>query len=229
MTFKQIQDIILENIQEIQKFPDFTLAQVKSVINRGYYDFIRKTGLIEDEVVIETVADSISYALDTYFYKIQQVRYIEDTKANVIANTHSEIGVVLEPWPGGWATLPQQFETGVPSYYWVRGGNTRTKGEIGTWPIAGTSSYAIKVWITRFPTADLTANNDIPEIKDAFHNALVEYGCWKLFTQYSHKDRAFMARAKEHENQYRIFVMECQEESFTETNDQFPTIQDVYL
>ena len=228
MDFKQLQDDTLDEIQELLKKVDVNRAKIKHYLNRGYYDFVRRTKCIQTEAALETVANQVKYDLDAWFFKIEQVRYIDDDYADVAAGTEDEIGKVLKPFPGGWAALPQEKETGTPDFYWWRAAQTRSKGEIGTWPIVDTSGYALKVWLSIFPQSDLSGDTEEPEIKEAFQDALVYYAAWRLFKQYSHLDREYKNKSIELRMYYDEMVRGTDETYFRDIDDELPETIDIY-
>lgn len=229
MDFKQLQDDVLDYCQELQGSVGFTLTRVKNQINRGYYDFVRRTKCIQTEVTVDTVANQFSYQLDPWFYKIEHVRYIEDASADVLSGSASEIGEVLHPYPGGFASLPKNKEYGNPTWYWVRAADDRTKGEIGTVPIVNTSSYTIKIWLSIFPQSDMSTDATVPRIKEAWQDALVHFAVWKLFDSYSHLNAAYLTKSLNHKQQYFELVVDANENMFIGTDDVYPQVQDSYF
>lgn len=218
MTFKQIQDQVLDFAQELQAIPDFTLAKVKHYINRGYYRFVKDTLCMQSEYTLTFAANTVSYPLEDYFIMVEHVRSNDDTT--------NKIGYPLKPWEGGYARLPENKVYGVPRFYWIRAPHSRTKGELGLWPIQS-SSYTVKVWAYVYPDTELSADGDVPLFKVIWHDALAEYALWQLFTIYSHSNKALAVRAMMHRDSYERLVAECRYEMTAISGDPQPAI-DVY-
>ena len=105
LTFKDIQDLVLDQLQEIQGATDFTLTKLKKYINLGYNDFTRRTRAFTTSYDVTTVADQTSYSIIAgAFYHISHVRYIEDSS--------TEYGEPLRKYPGGYSNLPKNKDFG---------------------------------------------------------------------------------------------------------------------
>ena len=230
-TFNQLQDDTLDLCQEIAAQTDFTMTKVKRQINRGYYDFVKRTACIQDVIDITTVADQESYTASdaanlAYVYKPWLVRYIEyDEDAGSLVD---ERGDVLKPYHGGVSALPDVKYTGTPTHYWTRGVHTRGEFEIGTSPICSSSDRVIRVYAFMFPTADLSSDSDQPLMKEAWQDALVNYAVWKLHLPYVHLNKAWHQKAMEHKYYYEEDVATANENMLTETFDDFSQVVDVY-
>lgn len=225
MTFKRLQDDVIDLCQELQKNTDLTITKIKNVINRGYYDFVKQTYAITNTIDITSVADKISYTSSdaanlAYVYKPYQVRWIQSGV--------TERGKVLQPFPGGHANLPQRYEYGIPSHYVITQVHTRGNIALQTYPIDSASGNTIRVYAFMFPTADLSGATDQPLIKEAWQDALVKYAVWQLFSQYGHTNPAFRAKSLEYKSFYMEDVEIAKESMFTESMDDYPEIIDVY-
>jgi len=187
-TFKEMQDDVLLLCQELQGQTDFNLVVVKRQINRAYHNFCRKTKCLQSEFDL-TADGSQSYAIDDEIYDFHHLRYSSDFT--------SEYGKYLVPYPGGYSNLPKNTSTGDPTYYWLRGIETRVKSEIGFYPIP--SSGTIRGWCSVLvggeTAAELSADGDVPKFKESWHDALVHYTTWKLFSLYSHRKREWDRKA----------------------------------
>jgi hypothetical protein len=61
MTFSQIQTDALDLLHELQSTGQYSLTKLKHYINRGYYDFVRRTKSYELTMDVVTVADQETY------------------------------------------------------------------------------------------------------------------------------------------------------------------------
>jgi len=222
MTFQVIQHLVWDNCQELQGIADFNQKKVKVYINRGYYDFVRRTKCIADIVDITTVADQHSYtATDAanlaFVYKPYQVRYIE------AGNT--DRGDILKY--KDFSEIPDVKSAGTPFWYWTRGVMTRGEFEIGTHPVIGETAATLRVYAYMFPLADLSLDADEPLIKEAWQDALVDYATWKLFKVYQHNNREWKEKAREHKFNYMEMVDLANQEMITDSDDVLEVI-DVY-
>lgn len=229
LTFKNMQDLVIDNCQDLQKFTDFTRTKVSAYINRGYFDFVKRTKCITDTIDITTVADQESYSASdaanlAYVYHVYEVRFID----NLSGSTPQEYGDKLMPYPGGHAGLPETWDTGTPRYYWLLGANTEDSFEIGTYPICSTSDYVLRVFAYMYPTSEMSSDSDEPIIGDAYRYSLVDFACWKLFKMYSHRDREFKYRYGEHKQEYLEAVSDAMTAMFTDSEDDFHVVQNVY-
>lgn len=224
-TFKQLQDDIIFFSQELQNEHDYNLTVIKRFINRGYYDFVKKTKCIEDIVDITSVAKQVSYtATDAanlaFVYTPYEVRFIQ--------NGVTERGDKLTPYPGGHDGLPDNYEYGTPTHYWTRGVHTRAEFELGTYPIDSASGNTIRVYAYMFPLADLSADADQPLMKDAWQDALVNYTLWKLFMTWQHKNQEWGKKALFYKAEYDNNIQETALTMFTDSDDDLPAIRDYY-
>jgi len=226
MTFKEIQDLVLDNAQELQSMTDFSLTKVKQYINRAYYDFVRQTRCIELDIDITTVADQEYYtsadaANLAFIYDIYEVRYIDTLSAGSAA----EYGDILLPTPH--KDLRDKWSSGTPDQYWVKNSNSRGSFKIGTYPIIGTSNLKLRVSAYTFPLTDLASNSDEPIIREAWQDALVEHASHKIFKAYSHLKPEYRQRSRDHLAEYQIYVQDAKMVS-DEQKDRNTIIQDVY-
>jgi hypothetical protein len=221
MTFKELQDEVLDFCQEIQSRPDFNITRVKRAINRGYYDFAGKTSCLQSEFELTTAVNQESYAINDEIIDFYHVRYIIDAT--------NEYGKPLTPYPGGYAGLPKNKSFGEPSEYWFRGLDTRVKCEIGFYPIPD-AVETIKGWCLCLPggssAPELSSNSDKPLIRDAWQDALVNYAVWKLHATYSHLNKAWRAKALEFKGFYDENVESHRFSNFFK--GEITQVQDVY-
>lgn len=61
MQFSQMQTDALDLLRELQSTSQYSLAKLKHYINRGYYDFVRRTKSYELTMDVVTVADQETY------------------------------------------------------------------------------------------------------------------------------------------------------------------------
>jgi hypothetical protein len=177
-------------------------------------DFARRTRSLSDSYDVTTVANQVSYSIiDAKFYHISHVRYIEDSS--------TEYGVPLRRFPGGFSNLPKEMNWGIPYYFWDRYGGDNTVQEIGTFPIASTSSYTITVWGFDLP-ANLTADGNVPVIHEAYHEALILYPLWKICNAYAHKSKAIREKGVVARDEYLEMVRDARvdNEGFLSEDDQ---------
>lgn len=222
MTFATIQHFVWDNCQELQGITDFSQKKVKAYINRGYYNFVRRTKCISDIIDITTVADQHSYTSTdaanlAFVYKPYQVRFIE--------SGGTDRGDILKY--KDWSEIPDVKSTGTPYYYWMRGVMTRGEFEIGTHPIVGEDNATLRVYAYMFPLADLSLDADIPLMKEGWQDALIDYATWKLFKVYQHQNREWKDKAREHKMNYMEMVDLANQEMITDTDDIIEVI-DVY-
>lgn len=183
LTFKQMQDDVLDLCQELQRQTDFTLKRVKRMINRGYYDFVKKTDALVGTFSFTTVANQVTYSSSdltsfAHVYKILHVKYLE---------APDEFGRILKPYPGGYTGLPKLQSTGIPDFYYTLGIGTPGVRKIGTYPIIATSSETLEVLAYYSPSTELSADTDESLIEDEFRESFVFYAVSRLFSMYGHQ------------------------------------------
>lgn len=217
-TYKQLQDITIDNCQELQGITDFSREKVKYYLNRAQQDFVRKTHCLEKYFDFTTVANQEAYTLDNAVYKVHHVRYIVDPT--------NEFGEALQPYPGGYSALPKTRSFGTPYYYWTRYDNTRGTSEFGTFPIVPVASEVLRVWCSYYPT-DMSADGDISTIKEPWHDAMMLYAVWSLHKIYSHKNPSIRQKAQDYGREYYAYVAMAIEELSEQKPAQHETV-DVY-
>lgn len=231
MTFKQLQDQVLDNCQELQDITDFSLTKVKHYINRGYYDFVRQTRCMEKDIEILTAADQEYYTSSdaanpnadelSYLYDIYEARYIDTLSGGNAA----EYGDILKPIPH--KKLREKWASGTPDYYWVKFNGTPNV-QIGTYPTIGSTGHILRLSCFVFPSSELSADGNIPDIKSLWHDALSEYATYRLFKIYSHLKPEYNMRSKMALELYQGYVNDANYNNISDQLDQFDTIQDVY-
>jgi len=190
-TFKNLQDDTLDLCQELQGRTDFTLTRIKRLINQGYYDFVRKTRILKDYDDITTVANQTSYDLSDQDIEVLSVKYVSDSGS-----------LLLKPYPGGWSNIPTATTYGTPEFYWYKNINTRSGGKIGTEPTINTSDNTLRIWVSKMFDSELSANDDVPELKLEYHDALVYYATWRLYAIYGHLNEAWSSKTLTFKNLY---------------------------
>lgn len=217
-TFKELQDLTKDQLQEVLAATDMTLTKIKKYINLGYNDFFRRVKSISSSYDITTVADQVRYDIKAgAFIQVTHARYIEDSD--------TEYGEPLRLYPGGFSNLPKNMEFGTPYYYWLRYGGDNTAMEIGTVPIASTASETITVWGYSLPTA-LSADGNIPIIHESYHEALILYPVWKICNAYAHKSKAIREKAREARNEYLDMIRDAQNDGSEFSTDDHQTIDE---
>lgn len=230
MLLSELRDDTIALCQEIAGKVDFTKERVHRMINRGYYDFARRTGCIEDRLDITSVANQVAYDKNddadfNLVYKIHEIRHIE--------NGITEIGRKLKLWPGGYANLPETIiYSSSPEWYWVRGmqtegGTTLTTKQFGTWPVLSASSDTLRIHASFHPSGDLSSDSDQPKIVDGWRDALVYYAAWRLFMNYQHSNPFLQQKANDMERRYFDLVNDFKMNA-NEQVDDFEQIVDVY-
>jgi hypothetical protein len=220
LTFRNIQSLVEDQLQEVLGATDMTLPKIKKYINLGYNDFVRRVKPLMSSLDITTVADQATYSLvNGDFTHVSHVRYIEDSD--------NEYGEALRPYPGGFANLPKEKTFGKPYWYWVRFTGDNTASVIGTIPIASTASETITVWGYTLPTP-LSADSDIPVVQEAYHEALILYPVWKICNAYAHKSRSIKDKAITARNEYMDMIRDAMGDASTMTMDEEPQTVDVY-
>jgi len=199
----------LDLLQEVQNHAQYTLAKLKHYINRGYYEFVKKTKCIEGSVTITTVANQFSYTISdaanlAYVYIPFSVRYIRDSDVYV--------GDVLKPWPGGYGNLPKKISySSLPRYYWLKAVHTNTSIEVGTWPVADEDDKTIKIDAFMWPVSELSDDADIPNIKLAYHDALVYYAVSRIFGMVGHLQPEWKQKSLFYLSEFERLVSEANE------------------
>jgi hypothetical protein len=212
--FSDIQNEITDLVKPLASLPDYSTlnADKDHYINRGYIDFVRRTGGIEDRIDITTVAEQTSYSTTDaanlkYVFRVMQVRWDEDTTAYASSDWE---GLLLKPYPGGYGSLPKVRSYGSPYWYWTRKNMNKGGLIIGTWPIVGTANQTIRVFCTRFPTSLLANATDEPDIMVAWQPAIIHYAVWKLYNVYSHRNPNWERKAIEHRDYYFEYIQSAQ-------------------
>lgn len=201
--FSDLQNEVTDLIKPLSSIPDYSSlnADKDHYINRGYVDFVRRIGGIEDKVTITSAAGQTSYTYsDTgganlqYGIKIIQVRYD--------STVYNRRGNILKPYPGGYKNLPSNVEMGTPTYYWYRYIGKKDGIEIGTVDLIGASGADLNVWFTRYPTSLLSNATDEPELPIGYQEAIVNFAVWKMYKIYEHRNEAWAKKATEHRDLY---------------------------
>jgi hypothetical protein len=214
-TFKNLQDQVLVECQELLALPMINRKLIKSYINRAQVEFLRATRLAQDQKDITTVANQLAYSVDSEIFQIRSVKWIDDTSA--------DIGRRLKPWPGGYDNLPVSMSYGSPVWYWVRETQTQsagtTLGEIGTWPIEDTASNTIRIYGYIVPASDMSADGDTPILHGNWHMALIYHTLWRLFFIASHHSKGFEKKAAVYKGLYNEMVASGLTQGSADTTD----------
>ncbi len=224
MTRAEIRTYIREMVAQTDSTnTQYSDSLLNTRINRGYRDFVRRTKCFETSEPITTVANQLEYrqgtAYTTEFFQIHTVRHIIDAS--------NEVGEPLKPYPGGYNNLPRIKAFGKPYHYIVRFPHQVNNTRLIFWPIPATSGETIEISGYNF-APDLTGDNDIPKIKESFHEALVFYTVWKILFPYAHKSAIAMAKMNQAKQDYFDLVSEAMQE-FSQSNDDEPNMTiDVY-
>jgi hypothetical protein len=227
-----LQNEVTDLIKPLASIPDYSSLNtgLTHYINRGYVDFVRRTGGIEDRVDITTVANQESYTFADaanlqFALKIIQVRWDENTDAYADSDWEGER---LKPYPGGYTNLPKTRVYGKPFAYWYRQVGKRDGLEMGTWNIIDAVGR-LRVWLTRMPLTLLSANEDEPEVQIGFQEALVNYAVWKMYKIYEHRNKDWKAKALEHRSLYFELVNDYKQTFAYDSYDESLIIQDEYV
>lgn len=199
MTYKQMQDDVLDLCQELQGRTDFTLKRVKRLINIGYKNFCKDTDALTSLFSITTVANQDTYSSSdlanwAFVYRVLSVKYVEET---------SEFGKELLPYPGGYAKLPRNKSYGEPDYYYLQDIGATTLRKIGTYPIIAASSETLEIQACHYPLTDLSADTDEPSIEDEYRSAIVYYAAARAMVIYAHSNPAWRTKATDMMSLYR--------------------------
>lgn len=218
LTFKELQDLVQDQLQEVLAATDMTGAKIRKYINLGYNDFCRRTKILSDNYDITTVANQASYSLVTgAFLNISHVRYVEDST--------TEYGEPLKLYPGGFAGLPKDKEFGRPYYYWHRYHGDNTTVEIGTVPICSTADETLQVLGFKLPAA-MGLDASVPVIHEAYHEALVLYPVWKMCNAYAHKSKAIREKAREARGEYLEMIADAKGDNTAFSMDDIETVDE---
>jgi len=230
MSLINFRDDVFALTQELQNKTDYTETRVDHYINRGVWDFVRRTNCIEDRIDITSVANQFEYSQSDApslgrVYKINEVRWIESGV--------SEVGKPLLPYPGGYGNLPEQYQYGTPGWYWTRGMqsediSSNNAKRIGVWPIDGSSGNTIRLHVFRFPLSDLSSDGDTPEIQEAWYDAVVYFAAYRMFKNYAHEKKQWLDKMIMLKASYMELVQDFNYNAATEGADRHPTIIDVY-
>lgn len=218
LTFKEMQDLALDQLQELQGATDFTLIKLKKYLNLGYTDFVRRVKPISDSYDITTVANQVSYSIyAARFFGVSHARYIADSS--------TEYGIPLKLWPGGYANLPRFKEFGEPSFIWARYGGDNTAAEVGTVPIISTADVTLRVLGYNLPDP-LSNDSAIPVIHEAYHEAPILWAIWKIGNAYAHKSKAIREKSLTARNEYLELVKDSLMDASAFTLDDISTVDE---
>lgn len=233
--YSDLKDEVQDHIRPLfSEIPDYSSLNkdLGHHINRGYFDFVKRIGGIEDRIDITTVANQEAYTYaDTgatnlkYGLKIIQVRWDEDSSDYDASDWE---GQILVPFPGGYANLPKTRVYGRPYYYWYRHVGKKGGMTIGTWNIIDTADQRIRVWFTRMPSSLLSSDTDEPEIPVGWQEALVDFAVWKMYRVYSHKNKEYKEKAITHRDLYFEAVHDYKSTFALDNYDQALIIRDAY-
>lgn len=228
-TLANFRDDVYALTQELQKKTDYTKDRINHYLNRAYYDFVRRTGCIEDVINVTSVANQVEYSKSDaanieFIYKINHVRWI---KSGV-----TEMGDILLPYPGGYGNLPDDYQYGTPDWYWTRGmhGGTESANakKIGVFPVDGSSGNTIRLYVYRFPTSLMSSDGDEPEIPEAYRDALAYGAAWRMFKNYSHENPAWRNKEIMLRNDFMEMVKDYNVNRAEENADNNNVVLDVY-
>ena len=201
MEFAEMQTDALDLLHELQNHGQYTSDKLKHYINRGSVEFVKRTMCIEAPIDITTVASQFEYteadaAGLAYLLKPIQIRYVDSA---------SEVGEPLRMFRGGYTNLPKTKQYGTPSEYWIRNVPGKTRGalpvaftgaRLGTWPICATSAKTLRLDAFLWPVP-LVGDTDIPEYKDAWHDAPVYWAAYRMILNFSHLRKGWHDKALE--------------------------------
>lgn len=201
----------------------YSTDEVKRMINRMYFDFIKRTKLIKGTIDVTTVANQASYTSSdaanlAYVYEINEVRMITD----------SDNGYILMPYPGGHANLPRILTySSLPGHFWTKGIGTPGEFEIGTWPIHDTTGDTLRIETFLFPTSELSNDSDEPVIEEQHREALAIGALWKLYRQFSYINKDWIYIYRNYRDEYMEMVAQAELTRPIDTEDGLPEIFDV--
>jgi hypothetical protein len=222
MTFLQLQTMVIESLHfALKAQSEYSLDRVKHYLNRGYYDFVKLTKCMEDIIDVTTVADQEYYtkadkADIEFIYHPYEVRYIEKGS--------TDIGYKLRPYRGGHSALPRVKSYARPDYYWTQKVNSKDGFIIGTWTIASSAGDTLRIYTYMFPSTDMNVDGDIPEIKEAYQDALVDYAISKIYKIFSKINKEWTSLSKEHWAYYQDAVNKYNYEMALDSEDEVPTL-----
>jgi hypothetical protein len=225
MTFSEMQTDAKDLVHELVNAGQYSDTKLKHYINRGNLEFVKRTRCIEDYIDITTVENQFEYtesdASDLqYVYLPYQFRYITGA---------TEVGEKLRPYPGGYTGLPKTKEYGDPSYYWVINSHTKNRSNpasftgirLGTWPIIGTAGNTLRVDAFFWPRT-LSGDADVPEYKEAWHDAPVYWAAYRLFFMFGHLRQSWYQKSGDMKKIFDEYVTMASQE--TMENDDGPFI-----
>ena len=225
-TFKDMQDAVVDSLHPaIKNQSNYSLTLVKSQLNNAYYNFVKRTKCIEGTVSITTVANQDSYTASD---KAEIGNIIQPYEVRYIESGSSNNGYLLSPYPGGHSNLPRTKTYGIPSNYWIIGGNAKGKFEIGTWPIIDASGGTLKIWAFMWPSAEMNVDSDEPEIEEAYREALIDYALYKIYKRFKYLKDEWHNLSISYKNDYLSRIVEWQSENYTDDMGELPEVVDIF-
>lgn len=156
--------------------PLFSENEARTWANQGYKEVCRRTHELTDSTTtsicqITTVPGQAEYAIDPKVIFI--LRVANTSKSNrILPPVKFE---TMDMFEHNW-----ESRTGEPKAY-VVGMNNR---KITLTPTP-TEAHVLKVSVARLPLVDLESPSDVPEIKEEYHQGIVN---WMLYRGFSKKD-----------------------------------------
>ena len=231
MTFVEMQTDALDLLHEIQSHGQYSLAKLKGYLNRGNITFVRKTKAIEGMADITTVANQFEYD-SSDASDLSNVMMPYEVRYGDVA---TEVGEKLVPWPGGHPNLPKDYSYGIPYWYWMRNVHGVTRAAIpsvyvgirvGTWPIASVADKIIRIYSFYRP-ATLVDDEDVPEIHEEWHDAIVYYAVSRIFGMFGHLKASWEKKSIFYMSEFERVVADANE-FMSIQSDEPMEIQDAY-
>jgi len=221
MNLSEIRNEVVDLIQVLTRMPDYNVADVDKLINRGYRDFVRKAELRPAKTVDVTVTPGKQWYSITDIPSLRQI--IDVINVQYILAGESDNGYWLRPMPV--SKVPKYSTEGIPRFYILRrpANSVINDFEIGLYPVPNDAGKLIIDGYIRLQD-ELTLDDDSPdEIPDEYHEALIYYAAWRMFLKYSHRSKEFYAKAREMERLYKAIVQQAAFDS-TFSLQNFPEI-----
>ena len=224
--FSDLQSAVIDSLHPaIKSQSNYSLALVKSELNKAYLDFVKRTKCIEGTVSITTVANQESYTASD---EATIGNIIQPYEVRFIQSGSTDNGYLLSPYEGGHSNLPRVKTYGIPYNYWIVGGNAKGKFEIGTWPIISESGGTLKIWAFMWPSSELTLDTDEPEIEEAYRDALADYALYKIYRKFKYLNESWHNLSVTYKNDYLEKVAGWQHENYSDDMGELPSVVDVF-
>ena len=185
MTLSEMITAVRSQIAEPSETTDkfWTDDEITQWINNGYRQFCMITKIVKDLFVKTYEEETREKTFTVDFAQIDRVEW-ENEDEDII----ELLPIAMED-----VDFTSDAETNTPEKYYLRSYNV-----IGLEPVPDEDG-TLNVYCSYVPE-ELSGNDNEPMIPEVFHDALVEFACWKARLKY--KDPLY----NEHKNNFRDFL-----------------------